>query len=94
MRKPKLYLLIAGTNYYPERSTGDWIECFRSEKEAMDKVTKVKSQYQINNEIYDWYDIVDLKEWLGIEECLLCHGEGIPIMGNERCQECAGTGIG
>ena len=66
MKKP--YLLIAGHQYYPSDSTGDWIECFESYENAYNSITVVKDDrcygsYIINGTKYEWYDIVDLRNW-------------------------------
>lgn len=56
----KTYLLIAGYNYYPARSTGDWIDCYDTEEEATDKMNALKD----DDYAPDWYEIVDLKKWM------------------------------
>lgn len=67
MEKP--FLLIAGDVYYPNKATGDWIACFETLKEASDAVVELNDghpwdgKYQINNSRYDWYEIVDLRNW-------------------------------
>ena len=55
----KTYLLIAGYNYYPARDTGDWIACYNTEEEANKRIDELKQSYD-----YDWFDIVDLKDWM------------------------------
>lgn len=78
----KTYLLIAGSSYYPDFGTGDWVRAFETEKNAEDVVetiehhnfyTKGKNKgeikstsksYKINDQIYDWYEIIDLKKWI------------------------------
>jgi hypothetical protein len=58
----KTYLLIAGYNYYPARDTGDWVDCYDTEEEAIDKMNAMKNA----DDKYgpDWYKIVDLKKWM------------------------------
>ena len=58
----KTYLLIAGYNYYPARGTGDWVDCYDTEEEAIDKMNALKNA----DDKYgaDWYEIIDLKEWM------------------------------
>jgi hypothetical protein len=34
---------------------GDWIDCYETEEEAITSKTKYR---------YDWYEIVDLREWM------------------------------
>jgi hypothetical protein len=56
----KPYLLIAGDNFYPEAYTGDWIECYETKEEAIEKWEEIsKQKYR-----YDWYEIVDLRDWM------------------------------
>ena len=45
MRKP--FLLTAGDHYYPSSGTGDWIECYETEKEALEQIEF--------KEIHDYY---------------------------------------
>jgi len=70
-KRMKYFLLIAGDNYYPSGDTGDWIECYQTYEEALNTITEIpkkwpNGQYKINDRIYDWYYIVDLKEWIYI----------------------------
>lgn len=67
----KKYLLIAGHNYYP--GTNDWIGCFNSFEEANATVTPTEDRldkkrsieyYIINDNKYDWFQIVDLSDWI------------------------------
>jgi len=70
----KPYLLIAGEQYYPESGTGDWVACFETYEEAKEEVVKVTvpryrsskmdDKYCIRGANYDWYNIVDLREWM------------------------------
>jgi hypothetical protein len=53
----KPYLLIAGDNYYPSSRTGDWKGCYETLEEAQEKLDSIDKDY------YDWYEIVDLREW-------------------------------
>jgi hypothetical protein len=53
----KYFLLIVGDDYYPSHRTGDWIGCFETREEAHDF-------YSMYHRERDWYEIVDLKEWI------------------------------
>ena len=58
MKKP--YLLIAGDDLYPSAYTGDWIACYETKEEAYEKWGELsKQKYR-----YDWYEIVDLRDWV------------------------------
>lgn len=58
----KPYLLIAGYQYYPNSGTGDWVGTFTTEEEAEAKWKELKrGKYSC----YDWYEIVNLTEWVG-----------------------------
>lgn len=58
-------LLIAGDNFYPSADTGDWIGCFPTVEAAKSKVTSAEEdRVIINGRKYDWYDIVDLRDWV------------------------------
>lgn len=65
----KTFLLIAGADYYPQFGTFDWIKTYETFEEASKSVIDVTSNtskgYLINGEIYDWYTIINLKEWIG-----------------------------
>ena len=57
----KPYLLIVGDDYYPSAYTGDWVACYATKEEAKEKWEELsKSKYS-----NDWYEIVDLREWIG-----------------------------
>jgi len=58
----KPYLLIAGYQYYPSSGTGDWIACFETYEEAEAKWEKLKDE---KYSLYEWHEIVDLREWIG-----------------------------
>jgi hypothetical protein len=66
----KKFLLIAGDNYYPEAGTEDWIATLKTEEEAASEVTPKTSldhwlgAWEIRGCHYDWYDIIDLREWV------------------------------
>ena len=69
----KKFLLLAGENYYPGGKTDDWIGCFATREEAENAVIKEPWEYKgetlydkkINGRDYvDWYEIVDLDEWM------------------------------
>ena len=56
----KHYLLIAGDKYYPSAYTGDWIASYKTKEEAEEKWEEIsKQKYR-----YDWYEIVDLRDWI------------------------------
>jgi hypothetical protein len=57
----KHYLLIAGDHYYPCSKTGDWIECYETKEEAEEKWEEITSKTKYR---YDWYEIVDLRNWM------------------------------
>ena len=66
----KPFLLIAGDWYYPASGIGNWIDTFSSKEEALQKI-KVHYDdmskdrlYKINDVSYEWYEIVDLREWV------------------------------
>lgn len=78
----KKFLLIAGSSYYPQAYTDDWIGCYATEEEAKSKVSiketheyfskgprkgevkETRKHYEIDGCEVDWYDIVDLEEWM------------------------------
>ena len=57
----KPYLLIAGDDYYPSSRTGDWIDCYETKEEAGEKWEEISSKSKYR---YDWYEIVDLRDWM------------------------------
>ena len=68
----KTFLLTAGEYYYPQWGTCDWIKTYETFEEALESVIDVTSNgdlkettYLINGKTYDWYKIIDLKEWIG-----------------------------
>lgn len=75
MKKP--YLLIAGDQYYPSSGNRDWIGCYETYDEVINEVHTVVvpkyhskkfgdemvSKYRIKGHDYDWYEIVDLRDW-------------------------------
>ena len=63
----KPFLLIAGDWYYPASGIGNWIDTFSSKEEALQKIKPYKyddSIYEINGVRCEWYEIVDLREWM------------------------------
>ena len=69
----KKFLLIAGEDYYPRGKTDDWIGCFSTREEAENTIIKEPFEYKgktlfrykTNDTDYvDWYDIIDLEEWM------------------------------
>ena len=65
MTKP--YLLIAGDCYYPSSGTGDWIDCYETVEEAREQIEyddqRINTTYKIRGRVFEWYDIVDLRDW-------------------------------
>ena len=67
----KPFLLIAGDDYYPSHDTGDWIGCFSTREEAQAQIQmsasacrSIRVQHPRFGETdYDWYEIVDLRDW-------------------------------
>ena len=66
--EPKWFLLIAGNEYDPEGETANWIGCFASRKEARDRIKDKGDvgfgRYDYNGFSYDWFVVVDLREWI------------------------------
>lgn len=64
----KLFLLIAGLDYYPERSCSNWVDTFETKEEAESVVRHLadfdSSGYSVYGNSYDWYDIIDLSKWI------------------------------
>jgi hypothetical protein len=75
----KPFLLTAGDFCYPLSGTGDWIGCFSTKEDAEEEVIEVVvpkyrnkkfgdemvRKWSIRDMEYDWYEIVDLREWMG-----------------------------
>ena len=69
MKKP--FLLMAGYNEAPESSTEEWVACYETEEAAMKEVTANDQKlmkfrdpgFKVRGTDYDWYDIIDLREW-------------------------------
>lgn len=69
----KLYLLTMGKNRYLRLGSESWISTFSSLKEAQDSVIEIldhddhrETKYfcTVNDQIYDWYEIINLNEWV------------------------------
>lgn len=69
----KFFLLLAGQDYYPQWETNDWIKTYQTLEEAQNQVKEIpnrygyaneENSYKINGTTYDWYKIVDLREWI------------------------------
>ena len=76
----KIYLLTAGDRYYPGKGESDWIGCFDSFDEVNKQIQEIlvdnrnslfrgkkiieEKKYKIKDNIYDWYEIIDLKKWI------------------------------
>ena len=69
----KKFLLLAGQDYYPGRKTDDWVGCYSTKEEAESHITKTSLEYKgrtlytykVNDiDPVDWYEIVDLEEWM------------------------------
>jgi hypothetical protein len=67
-KQMKKFLLLAGDNYYPVRGTGDWIGCYSTKEEAEAQIkidySKGFKRKLVNGREHDWYDIIDLEEWM------------------------------
>lgn len=59
----KTYLLTAGYHCYPGSGTQDWIGCYATEEDAKEVAEKLKNEDDEYGS-YDWFCIVDLKEWM------------------------------
>ena len=69
--------MTAGEQYYPSSGTDDWIGCFETYDEVINEVFSVVvpkfhskkfgggmvTKYRIKGKDYDWYDVVDLRDW-------------------------------
>lgn len=69
----KPFLLIAGDNFYPCSGTGDWIGTFETREEIEKTITKVSPyhncyNFQRGDRRFDWYEIVDLRNWINDNE--------------------------
>ena len=65
--KPKRYLLIRGSWYYPRSRTRDWVGCYETEEEAQAALTTEFEKDDHSREFEDeymWSTIVDLYQWL------------------------------
>lgn len=65
----KYFLLMAGEYHYPMADTGDWISTFETKADAEETITvkltdSYNMDYIINGVKYDWYKIVDLRDWI------------------------------
>jgi hypothetical protein len=66
----KKFLLLAGDHYYPRGGTDNWIGCFATREEAEAQVFVAKEPFygimikMVNGKPVDWYEIVDLEEWM------------------------------
>lgn len=71
----KPYLLIMGYSYYPSAGTGDWIDTFETYESAKSAVMRSEHEkgYILTSEhaeqkpyqvTYDWFEIVNLLEWI------------------------------
>lgn len=67
MNKP--FLLMAGCKYEIHINTDSWINCYETHEEAQEQIKEgTYAKYLIGEEQYDWYDIVDLREWASDKE--------------------------
>ena len=67
----KYFLLTAGDYHYPLMGTEDWIGTYASYDDAHDEVKEVDElwcKYKIKGERYDWFEIVDLRDWISEKE--------------------------
>jgi hypothetical protein len=64
----KKFLLLAGQHYYPGAGTQDWIGTFETKEEAEAQIkidfSKGVKRKLVNGDEHDWYEIVDLEEWM------------------------------
>lgn len=60
----KPFLLIAGSGYYPDVGTEDWKGCFETKEKAEQYFKKINKRNGSDLNKYDWYEIVDLREWM------------------------------
>lgn len=69
---PKYFLLIAGHGYYPREGTRDWKKCYMTYEDAISHVKTKKSgklvSYTIHNVKYDWFEIVDLRDYINAKD--------------------------
>lgn len=85
----KYYLLLAGKTYYPKKENGNWIGTFPSKEEAEAQVEHCKfsglfSDFKIKDEYYDWYKVVDLKEWI-VKETITCRRCNLEYLEDRVC---------
>lgn len=59
MNKP--YLLIAGDDFYPQVGTGNWKECFATQKDAEKEGKRLCDKTL--EDCCEWYEVVDLRDW-------------------------------
>ena len=67
----KYFLLTAGDNHYPYSGDGNWIGTYASWDEAHNEVefvNKLYYKYRIKGEKYDWFVIIDLRDWINGKE--------------------------
>jgi hypothetical protein len=69
MNEPKYFLLTAGDYHYPMSGDEDWIQTYPSREAAEKEVRRVRSRisrtiYLINKQKYDWYEVIDLRDWI------------------------------
>jgi hypothetical protein len=52
--------------HYPSAETCDWKKTYATYQEAKDTVKESDGKYKYieSGKTYDWYEIVDLKEWI------------------------------
>jgi hypothetical protein len=62
------FLLTAGDNYYPRSGDGNWQGVFRTKEEAeKEGMELLKENWHTAS--YDWYEIIDLSEWVINNDC-------------------------
>ena len=57
---------MAGYREASDTSTGDWVACYETEEEAREEVKEndgATFKFEVKGERYDWYDIIDLRDW-------------------------------
>lgn len=63
----KYFLLIAGNGYTPGARCQDWKKTFKTKEEAeavVERLSEWSASCKYDGEYYDWYEIVDLREWI------------------------------
>lgn len=70
MNKP--FLIIAGSNYYPEAGTGDWIGFYSTLEEAKNKIKVTKEPYDGKKKYMREFDVYEITTDNGIRKYDWC----------------------